>query len=154
MVIQKAPPGASIPVYGTGNDIRDWQYVDHHVRALHTALLNGRPGETDTIGGHNEKHTLEVVKSICTLHNEPQPQARIPDDSQRMTFVTDRPGHDARYAIDASNIQLELGWQPQESCETGIRKTVQWCLDDHAWCERVLDGRYRLERCGTSSQVP
>lgn len=153
LVIQKALAAESIPVYGKGDNIRDWLYVDDHVRALYTVLLRGTPGETYTIGGHNEKQNLGVVSTICTLLNELSPHPGIPDYRQLITFVTDRPGHDARYAIDASKIQLELGWQPEESFESGLRKTVRWYLDHQAWSERVLDGSYRLERIGTSGQV-
>ena len=153
LMILNALAGKPLPVYGDGQQIRDWLYVEDHARALYTVVTQGKTGETYNIGGHNEKTNLEVVRTICALMEElapekPQGVARYED---LITFVTDRPGHDARYAIDASKIGRELGWKPQETFESGIRKTVQWYLDNRSWWQRVLDGRYRLERLGTKA---
>ena len=153
LMILNALAGKPLPVYGNGQQIRDWLYVEDHARALYTVVTQGKTGETYNIGGHNEKTNLEVVRTICALMEElapekPQGVARYED---LITFVTDRPGHDARYAIDASKIGRELGWKPQETFESGIRKTVQWYLDNRSWWQRVLDGSYRLERLGTKA---
>ena len=153
LMILNALAGKPLPVYGDGQQIRDWLYVEDHARALYTVVTQGKTGETYNIGGHNEKTNLEVVRTICALMEElapekPQGVARYED---LITFVTDRPGHDARYAIDASKIGRELGWKPQETFESGIRKTVQWYLDNRSWWQRVLDGSYRLERLGTKA---
>lgn len=147
VVILKALQGVDIPVYGKGENIRDWLYVDDHVKALLKVLGKGKPGETYNIGGHNEKKNLEVVHTICDILDELQPK---PKDSYRnqVTFVKDRPGHDFRYAIDASKIEKELGWKPEETFESGIRKTVQWYLDNIDWCEAVTENNYGLERLG------
>lgn len=151
-VILNALAGKPLPVYGDGSQIRDWLYVEDHARALVEVVSNGRVGETYNIGGHNEKRNLEVVQSICALLDELRPQ--YADDgalnhySELITFVKDRPGHDLRYAIDASKIERELGWVPQESFETGLRKTVQWYLDNPEWWQRVLSGEYQLGRLG------
>ncbi|WP_414501899.1 dTDP-glucose 4,6-dehydratase [Zymobacter sp. IVIA_5232.4 C2] len=149
-VILNALHGKPLPVYGDGSQIRDWLYVEDHARALYTVVSTGKVGETYNIGGHNEKRNLEVVETICDLLEELRPEKV--DGVQRyrdlITFVKDRPGHDARYAIDADKIQRELGWVPQESFESGIRKTVQWYLDNTAWWQRVLSGDYRLTRLG------
>ena len=152
-MILNALAGKPLPVYGDGQQIRDWLYVEDHARALYTVVTQGKTGETYNIGGHNEKNNLEVVRTICALMEElapekPQGVARYED---LITFVTDRPGHDARYAIDASKIGRELGWKPQETFESGIRKTVQWYLENRSWWQRVLDGSYRLERLGTKA---
>ena len=153
LMILNALAGKPLPVYGDGQQIRDWLYVEDHARALYTVVTQGKTGETYNIGGHNEKTNLEVVRTICALMEELAPEklqgvARYED---LITFVTDRPGHDARYAIDASKIGRELGWKPQETFESGIRKTVQWYLDNRSWWQRVLDGSYRLERLGTKA---
>lgn len=149
-VILNALHGKPLPVYGDGSQIRDWLYVEDHARALYTVVSTGKVGETYNIGGHNEKRNLEVVETICDLLEELRPEKV--DGVQRyrdlITFVKDRPGHDARYAIDADKIQRELGWVPQESFESGIRKTVQWYLDNADWWQRVLSGDYRLTRLG------
>ena len=147
-VILKALKGETIPVYGDGGAIRDWLYVDDHVRAIMLALEKGQNGETYNIGTNNEKTTLQMVSAICELIQELKPTVRRYDSL--INFVTDRPGHDRRYAIDASKIKKDLGWQPQESFESGLRKTVQWYLDNPLWCERILSGKYRLERQGVS----
>ena len=149
-VILNALHGKPLPVYGDGSQIRDWLYVEDHARALYTVVSTGKVGETYNIGGHNEKRNLEVVETICDLLEELRPEkvAGIQHYRDLITFVKDRPGHDARYAIDADKIQRELGWVPQESFESGIRKTVQWYLDNTAWWQRVLSGDYRLTRLG------
>jgi dTDP-glucose 4,6-dehydratase len=147
-VILKALNGEAIPVYGDGGAIRDWLYVDDHVRAILRTLESGKMGETYNIGTHNEKTTLEMVTAICTLLDELKPNVHIPHYASLITFVKDRPGHDRRYAIDSSKIKGELAWQPQESFDTGLRKTVSWYLDNQEWCERILSGTYRLERQG------
>lgn len=166
LMILNALEGKPMPVYGEGNQIRDWLYVEDHARALYLVLQQGRMGETYNIGGHNEKQNIEVVHTLCDLLDEFQPlsqpdrsatlavmQARgLPGKSYRelITHVADRPGHDLRYAIDASKIQRELGWAPAETFESGIRKTVEWYLSNQPWCQRVQDGSYQRERLGAS----
>lgn len=151
-VILNALAGKPLPVYGDGSQIRDWLYVEDHARALVEVVSHGQVGETYNIGGHNEKRNLEVVETICDLLDElvPRTDDRGQGRSYRelITFVKDRPGHDRRYAIDASKIQRELGWVPQESFESGIRKTVQWYLSNRDWWQRVLSGAYQLDRLG------
>jgi dTDP-glucose 4,6-dehydratase len=149
-VILNALAGKPLPIYGNGQQIRDWLYVADHARALYKVVTEGQVGETYNIGGHNEKTNLDVVKTICSLLEElvPNKPAGVAAYKDLITFVKDRPGHDARYAIDASKIQRELGWLPQETFESGIRKTVLWYLDNRDWWERVLSGEYRLERLG------
>lgn len=149
-VILNAIHGKPLPVYGDGAQIRDWLFVEDHARALYKVLTEGRVGQTYNIGGHNEKRNLEVVETICELLEELAPQKPEGVGLYRdlIEFVKDRPGHDQRYAIDASKMQNELGWRPEESFETGIRKTVQWYLDHPEWWQRVLSGDYRLERIG------
>ena len=149
-MILNALDGKPLPVYGDGKQIRDWLYVEDHARALYLVVTQGKIGETYNIGGFNEKQNIEVVRTICELleelaPNKPQGVAHYAD---LITHVTDRAGHDVRYAIDASKIQRELGWTPQETFESGIRKTVQWYLDNPSWWQRVLDGSYKLERLG------
>jgi dTDP-glucose 4,6-dehydratase len=140
-----------LPVYGNGLQIRDWLYVEDHAKALIKVVTEGVIGETYNIGGHNEKTNLEVVETICALLEElaPKKPAGVNNYRDLITFVKDRPGHDARYAIDASKIERELGWVPDETFETGLRKTVQWYLDNTSWWERVLSGAYRMERIGS-----
>lgn len=149
-VILNALHGKPIPVYGDGSQVRDWLYVEDHARALCRVVADGAIGETYNIGGHNEKRNLEVVQTICELLEElaPSKPEGVLFYRDLITFVQDRPGHDLRYAIDASKIQCELGWEPQESFETGIRKTVRWYLDNPEWWQRVLSGDYRLARLG------
>ena len=149
-VILNAIHGKPLPIYGDGSQIRDWLYVEDHAKALIKVVTEGEIGETYNIGGHNEKTNLEVVKTICQLLEELAPEKPVGVGNYRdlITFVKDRPGHDARYAIDASKIERELGWVPEETFETGLRKTVQWYLDNRQWWERVLSGAYRLERLG------
>ncbi len=150
LMILNALDGKPLPVYGDGMQIRDWLYVEDHARALYQVVTEGEIGETYNIGGHNEKANIEVVHTICTLleelvPNKPQGVARYED---LITYVKDRPGHDVRYAIDAAKIGRELGWQPQETFESGIRKTVEWYLNNKTWWSHVLDGSYNRERLG------
>ncbi|MFT0213782.1 dTDP-glucose 4,6-dehydratase [Pseudomonas sp. F1_0610] len=148
LVILNALEGKPLPIYGKGDQIRDWLYVEDHARALYTVVTQGAVGQTYNIGGHNEKTNLEVVQSICQLLNE-----LAPNNANYMgliTHVTDRPGHDRRYAIDASKIKRDLNWVPEESFESGLRKTVQWYLENQAWCRRVQDGSYQRQRLGVS----
>ncbi|ATE62679.1 dTDP-glucose 4,6-dehydratase [Thauera sinica] len=149
-IILNALHGQPLPVYGDGAQIRDWLYVEDHARALVQVVGRGRPGETYNIGGHNEKRNLEVVETLCDLLEElaPGKPAGVARYRDLVTFVKDRPGHDRRYAIDASKIQRELGWTPQETFDSGIRRTVQWYLRNEAWWRRVLSGEYRLGRLG------
>jgi dTDP-glucose 4,6-dehydratase len=150
-VILKSLRGEHIPVYGDGGAIRDWLFVNDHVRAILAALEKGRIGETYNIGTNAEKTTVQMVEAITSLLDELVPHSPYTPHKSLMKFVTDRPGHDRRYAIDASKIKNELGWKPQESFETGLRKTVQWYLDNNEWCERILSGKYRLERQGVGA---
>ncbi len=147
VIIFNAINGKSIPVYGDGSNVRDWLYVEDHCKAIHEVIRKGRLGETYNVGGNNEKTNLHVVTTICELLDEIRPKPEGSYQSQ-ITFVTDRPGHDKRYAIDSSKIQRELGWKPGESFETGIRKTVLWYLDNTEWVNNILSGGYRLERIG------
>lgn len=150
LMILNALEGKSLPVYGKGNQIRDWLYVEDHARALYRVVKQGKVGETYNIGGHNEKQNIEVVRSICSLLEELAPNKPVTVNKYEdlITYVKDRPGHDLRYAIDASKIAKELGWTPEETFETGLRKTVQWYLDNQTWCQHVQDGRYQRERLG------
>ena len=150
LVILNALDGKPLPVYGKGNQIRDWLYVEDHARALYKVVTEGEIGETYNIGGHNEKQNIEVVKTICKILDELKPQANHEAYDKLITFVKDRPGHDLRYAIDASKIANELGWKPKETFETGIRKTVEWYLNNMEWYRRVQDGSYQRERLGVS----
>lgn len=146
LMILNALEGKPLPVYGKGDQIRDWLYVEDHARALYKVVKEGKPGETYNIGGHNEKQNIDVVNTLCDILQELRPQQASYRDL--ITTVKDRPGHDRRYAIDARKIQKELGWVPEETFETGIRKTVQWYLDNLDWCQRVQDGSYQRERLG------
>lgn len=148
LMIHNALHGKPLPVYGQGANIRDWLYVEDHCQALMTVLMQGRPGEVYNIGGNNEKTNLEVVHTLCDLLDELLPESPHTPHRQLIRFVTDRPGHDLRYAINASKIKRELGWQPRETFATGIGKTLRWYLDNQAWCARVMDGSYRGERLG------
>ena len=149
-MILNALAGKDLPVYGKGNQIRDWLFVEDHARALVLVATTAEIGETYNIGGHNEKQNIEVVHSLCELLEElhPEKPAGIANYKDLITFVKDRPGHDLRYAIDASKIERELGWKPQETFETGLSKTVLWYLENRAWWQRVLEGDYRLDRIG------
>jgi len=149
LVILNALENKPLPVYGKGDQIRDWLYVEDHARALYKVVTEGKPGETYNIGGHNEKQNIEVVQTICDILQELRPQENSYRDL--ITHVKDRPGHDLRYAIDASKIQREHGWSPEETFETGIRKTVEWYLNNLDWCQRVQDGSYQRERLGASA---
>ncbi|SEK40005.1 dTDP-glucose 4,6-dehydratase [Halomonas daqiaonensis] len=149
LVILNALEGKVLPVYGKGEQIRDWLYVEDHARALYKVVTEGEVGETYNIGGHNEKQNIEVVNTICVLLDELAPSHHAPY-ANLITHVTDRPGHDLRYAIDAGKIERDLGWRPEETFETGIRKTVQWYLDNLEWCRRVQDGSYQRERLGVA----
>lgn len=141
LVILNALDDKPLPVYGKGDQIRDWLYVEDHARALYKVVTTGLVGETYNIGGHNEKQNLEVVHTICDLLDEMVPKASSYRD--QITYVADRPGHDRRYAIDASKMSSELAWQPQETFESGIRKTVQWYLDNQQWVSNVRSGAYQ-----------
>ncbi|WP_305046409.1 dTDP-glucose 4,6-dehydratase [Geoalkalibacter sp.] len=150
LMILNALEGKPLPVYGKGNQVRDWLYVEDHARALYEVVTRGKIGETYNIGGHNEKQNIEVVRTLCGLLEElaPKKPAGVARYADLITFVADRPGHDHRYAINAGKIQRELGWTPRETFESGIRKTVHWYLDNLDWCRRVQDGSYRRERLG------
>ncbi|MEZ5538772.1 MAG: dTDP-glucose 4,6-dehydratase [Pseudomonadales bacterium] len=150
LVILNAIAGKPLPIYGKGDQVRDWLFVDDHARALYKVAKEGVIGETYNIGGHNEKQNIEVVKTICELLEEMRPEKPqgVAHYRDLITHVADRPGHDVRYAIDASKIQRKLGWQPEETFDSGIRKTVRWYLDNAAWWQRVLDGSYQMQRLG------
>lgn len=150
-MILNALAGKPLPVYGDGNQIRDWLYVEDHASALVKVVTEGEVGETYNIGGHNEKRNIEVVRTLCFLLEElaaDQKPAGVARYEDLITFVKDRPGHDVRYAIDASKIERELGWKPEETFETGLRKTVAWYLNNREWWQRVLNGDYQLSRLG------
>lgn len=146
LVILNALEGQSLPIYGKGDQIRDWLYVEDHARALYKVVTEGVVGETYNIGGHNEKQNIEVVETICSILDELRPKDT--QYAEQITHVTDRPGHDRRYAIDSSKMKKQLNWLPEETFETGLRKTVQWYLDNSEWCKRVQDGSYQRERLG------
>ncbi|AEF53564.1 dTDP-glucose 4,6-dehydratase [Marinomonas posidonica] len=152
-VILNALSGKNLPVYGDGSQIRDWLYVEDHARALVKVATEGKVGETYNIGGHNEKRNIEVVKTICALLEElvPAKPQGVNAYEDLITYVKDRPGHDVRYAIDANKIAHDLGWEPEETFETGMRKTVQWYLDNPEWWQRVLSGDYQLHRIGENA---
>jgi dTDP-glucose 4,6-dehydratase len=154
LIILNALEGKALPVYGRGEQIRDWLYVEDHARALYRVLTQGVVGQTYNIGGHNENKNIEVVHGICELLEElaPQKPTGVTYYSDLITFVTDRPGHDLRYAIDAGKIQSELGWVPAETFESGLRKTVAWYLNNLEWCRRVQDGSYQRERLGAGQE--
>lgn len=148
LVILNALDGKDLPIYGKGDQIRDWLYVEDHARALYKVVTEGTIGETYNIGGHNEKQNIEVVKAICHILDELKPQPNGQPYESLITFVKDRPGHDLRYAIDATKIKDNLGWMPEETFNSGIRKTVEWYLNNLEWCRRVQDGSYQRERLG------
>jgi dTDP-glucose 4,6-dehydratase len=156
LIILNALAGKALPVYGDGSQIRDWLYVEDHARALVKVVTEGEVGETYNIGGHNERKNIDVVKTICGILEELVSESNYARSAENpegfeslITYVTDRPGHDVRYAIDASKIERELGWAPTETFESGIRKTVEWFLNNETWWQRVLDGSYQGERLGT-----
>ncbi|MGE6454284.1 dTDP-glucose 4,6-dehydratase [Shewanella baltica] len=146
LVILNALDGKPLPIYGKGDQIRDWLYVEDHARALYKVVTQGKVGETYNIGGHNEKQNIEVVKAICSILDTLAPKDT--PYAEQITYVTDRPGHDRRYAIDATKISNELNWQPEETFETGLRRTVEWYLNNQEWCQHVQDGSYQRERLG------
>lgn len=151
LVILNALEGKPLPVYGNGLQVRDWLYVEDHAVALYKVIREGGIGETYNIGGHNEKANIDVVNTICSLLEElvPKKPEGVEYYQELITYVADRPGHDVRYAIDASKIDGELGWKPIETFESGLRKTVEWYLANTKWCQRVQDGTYQRERLGT-----
>jgi len=153
LMILNALEGKPLPVYGNGQQIRDWLFVEDHARALYLVVTQGVIGETYNIGGHNEMANLDVVNTLCQLLEKmaPNKPSGIQNYTDLITFVKDRPGHDLRYAIDADKIQQELGWTPVESFETGLKKTVRWYLDNQAWCKRVQDGSYQRQRLGENN---
>lgn len=148
LMILNALDGKPLPIYGDGQQIRDWLYVEDHARALYKVVTEGKVAQTYNIGGHNEKANLDVVKTICNILDELKPRQDGRQYADLITFVKDRPGHDLRYAIDASKIQRELNWVPKETFESGIRKTVEWYLNHLDWCRNVQDGSYQRERLG------
>lgn len=156
LIILNAIEGKKLPVYGNGKQIRDWLYVDDHARALFKVVTKGKIGETYNIGGFNEKENIQVIKEICGILESLIPENKISLSAggdgfeSLIEYVNDRPGHDLRYAIDASKIKEKLGWEPKETFETGIRKTVQWFLENEEWCNNVQDGSYRRQRLGKS----
>lgn len=150
LVILNALEGKALPVYGDGSQIRDWLYVEDHARALYKVVTEGEVGDTYNIGGHNERKNIDVVRTICAILDElvPNHSNNINKYADLITFVKDRPGHDYRYAIDATKIAQKLGWKPQETFESGIRKTVEWYLNNQKWCNNIKDGSYARERAG------
>lgn len=151
LMILNALEGKELPVYGKGNQVRDWLYVEDHASALYTVVTQGKVGQTYNIGGHNEKQNIEVVRAICALLDELHPRKDGASYITQIAHVQDRPGHDVRYAIDASKIKRELRWVPIETFESGIRKTVEWYLRNMDWCRRVQDGSYQRERLGVTA---
>src|SRR5215207_4722478 len=148
LIILNALEGKPLPIYGRGENVRDWLYVEDHARALLTIAEGGRVGESYNVGGNSEKTNLEVVRMICALVDEVAPNGGSSPRERLVTFVEDRPGHDLRYAIDASKLRDELGWAPSETFESGLRKTVQWFIENEAWWSRIRSGLYRGERLG------
>lgn len=153
LVTLNALEGKPLPIYGKGEQIRDWLYVDDHARALRLVLETGKDGETYNIGGHNEKTNLDVVKTICALLDKLVPESQYIPHENLITFVADRPGHDVRYAIDAGKIAKDLKWLPEETFETGIEKTIQWYLANAEWCQHVQDGSYQRQRLGDGGGI-
>jgi dTDP-glucose 4,6-dehydratase len=150
LIIIRALNGEPLPVYGDGSNVRDWLFVDDHARALQAVLERGRPGQTYNVGGNAERRNIEVVKAICASLDRKRPRADGKSYADQITFVADRPGHDARYAIDASKIRDELGWEPSVTFETGIERTVDWYVNNRDWWQAILDGRYKTERLGVA----
>lgn len=151
LIILNALEEKALPIYGDGQQIRDWLFVEDHARALFKVITEGKPGETYNIGGHNEKTNLEVVTTICKILDQLQPRPNNQKYADLITFVKDRPGHDLRYAIDAGKIEKELNWKPEESFDTGIQKTIEWYLNNLDWCQNVQDGSYQRERLGANA---
>ncbi|RPD87785.1 dTDP-glucose 4,6-dehydratase [Luteimonas sp. 100069] len=151
LVIAKALAGEPLPVYGDGKQVRDWLFVTDHCAAIRTVLEKGRVGETYNVGGDSERQNIEVVEAICRLLDVRRPREDGRPRSSQITYVKDRPGHDRRYAIDASKLQGELGWKPEHTFESGIEFTVDWYLANQEWVQRILDGSYRLERMGAEA---
>lgn len=149
LVILNALEGKNLPIYGKGDQIRDWLYVEDHARALYKVVTEGVTGETYNIGGHNEKQNIEVVRTICSILDRLVPKDSLYAD--QITYVADRPGHDRRYAIDATKMSFELNWNPEETFETGLGKTIEWYLSNQIWCKHVQDGSYQRERLGINS---
>lgn len=149
VVILEALRGEPIPVYGKGENIRDWLYVGDHAEALYTVIAKGRVGQTYNIGGNNERQNIDLVHLLCALLDELRPRADALSYVNQITFVKDRPGHDLRYAVDASKIRRELGWTPMHDHASGFRNTVQWYLDNEAWTSAILNGSYKIKRLGT-----
>jgi dTDP-glucose 4,6-dehydratase len=152
LIIIRALRGDPLPVYGRGENVRDWLHVEDHAEALTLVLQRGQPGETYNVGGDSERRNVDVVRAICRLLDEMQPDSPHRPHERLIQFVTDRPGHDARYAIDASKIRGELGWRPRHSFDQGLRETVRWFIDNRSWWERVMSGAYRGERLGLASE--
>lgn len=148
LIIHNALAGKELPVYGDGKNVRDWLYVEDHCRALDTVMRLGVPGETYNVGGSCERQNIQIVKTICSILDELRPKNGGVKYEEQIKFVKDRPGHDKRYAIDASKIKCELGWQPKETFESGILKTIKWYLDNILWISNILNGKYRCERLG------
>ena len=148
LITLNALEGKPLPIYGKGNQIRNWLYVDDHAKALRLVLEKGKIGDTYNIGGHNEKTNIEVVKSICKLLDKLMPESPYSPHENLITYVTDRPGHDVRYAIDAKKITHDLGWSPKETFESGLEKTINWYLKNSTWCKKVQNGSYQRERLG------
>lgn len=155
LVILNALEGRNLPIYGNGQQVRDWLHVEDHVEALYKVVTEGKVGETYNIGGHNEKTNLEVVCALCELLDELRPNHPGSIDSYKdlIIYVSDRPGHDQRYAIDPSKIDHDLKWMPRETFETGLRKTVEWYLDNNDWCQKILDGSYQRGRLGLGQSL-
>ncbi|WP_425989019.1 dTDP-glucose 4,6-dehydratase [Brevundimonas sp. TWP2-3-2] len=151
LIIIRALNGEPLPVYGDGSNVRDWLFVDDHARALQAVFERGRPGQTYNVGGNAERRNIDVVRAICATLDALQPRADGKPYAEQITFVTDRPGHDARYAIDATKIRDELGWTPSVTFEEGIQHTVRWYLDNRSWWQAILDGRYKTERLGVAN---
>ena len=149
LVINRAIRGEELPVYGDGKNVRDWLYVEDHCEALKLVLDKGKPGETYNIGGGSEKTNIEIVETLCRILDELQPREDGKSYQEQITFVSDRPGHDRRYAIDFSRIEKELGWKPKNTFASGIQRTVLWNLENQDWVENVLSGNYRMERLGS-----
>jgi dTDP-glucose 4,6-dehydratase len=150
LIILRALAGDPLPVYGDGSNVRDWLFVDDHARALQAVFERGTPGETYNVGGNAERRNIEVVRTICAILDRVRPRADGAPYADQINFVTDRPGHDQRYAIDASKIRRDLGWEPSVTFEEGIERTVRWFLDNQPWWQAILDGRYATQRLGVA----